>query len=95
MKKKTTIIIEFDNKKAAHHFAVWLCESGEQDYWQWMECREEDEESGNITAVSFEYKTKAKNDPERYGEFMCDNTIRTVAGRLDHDGIDKAADDEE
>jgi hypothetical protein len=87
MKKKTIISIEFDNKKAAHHFASWLCGAGEQDYWQWQECREE-EEDGNITATSFHYhgpedETKSEDDPDRYGEFMCDNTIRTTCGRLD------------
>jgi len=48
----------------------------------------ESEESGDITALRFHYhgpedKTKAKSDPSRYGEFMCDNTIRTTVGRLD------------
>jgi len=81
------LTIEFANQKALRHFAVWLCESGEQAYWQWMEVREEEEE-GDITATSFHYhgpedETKATNDPKRYGEFMCDNTIRTDCGRLD------------
>jgi hypothetical protein len=85
---KTTITIEFDNRRAAHHFAAWLCGSGEQEYWQWQEYREQDEDKGNITAVEFHYhgvedKTKDPDDPERYGEFMCDNTIRTTCGRLD------------
>jgi hypothetical protein len=85
--KETTISIRFANAKAAHHFAVWLCEAGEQDYWQWMEIREEEEE-GDITAVIFDYhgeedKTKDETDPKRYGKFMCDDIIRTTVGRLD------------
>lgn len=48
------IIIKFDNEEAAEHFITWLCEAGEQDYWQWMEHRE-DEEDGNITALEFDY----------------------------------------
>lgn len=84
--KETTIKIVFANEKAAHHFASWLCGSGEQQYWQWME-NVEDDEGGDITVLSFEYngeedKTKQKSDPKRYGEFMCDNTIRTTVGRL-------------
>jgi len=84
-KKKHVLKIEFDNKDALMHFATWLCEGGEQDYWQWMECRE-DEEDGNITAVQFHYhgkedETKAETDTSRYGEFMCDNTIRTTCSR--------------
>lgn len=85
--KETTLQIKFANEAAAAHFALWLCESGEQQYWDWMEYRESEEE-GDITATSFHYhgeedETKARNDPERYGEFMCDNTIRTTTGRLD------------
>lgn len=85
--KETTIQIKFANKKAAHNFASWLCEMGEQDYWEWMKYREE-EEKGDITAVIFGYhgledKTKSKKDPARYGKFMCDNIIRTTVGRLD------------
>ena len=62
--------IEFDNEKALNHFASWLCESGEQSYWQWMECREE-EEDGNITATRFWYHR------------LANQTIETVCGRLD------------
>ena len=85
--KETIIQIKFANEEAAMHFATWLCEAGEQDYWQWQECREEDEE-GDITAISFHYhgpedETKAQDDKARYGEFMCDNIIRTTVGRLD------------
>jgi hypothetical protein len=85
--KETTIQIKFANAKAARHFALWLCEGGEQDYWNWMEVREE-EEKGDITAIEFHYhgeedESKATDDPKRYGEFMCDNIIRTTVGRLD------------
>ena len=87
MSEKVKLTIEFDNEESAKHFAIWLCEAGEQDYWHWMECREEDED-GDITATSFHYhgeedETKAQNDPDRYGGFMCDNIIRTTCGRLD------------
>jgi hypothetical protein len=91
----TDLVIKFASKEAADHFASWLCGAGEQDYWQWMEYREE-EEDGDITALRFHYhgeedETKARNDPARYGEFMADNIIRTTCGRrkpyeLDEDG---------
>lgn len=82
----TDLIIKFDSQIALHHFASWLCGSGEQQYWQWMEYREETKD-GDITAVQFDYHgeentSKAEDDPERYGEFMCDNTIRTRLGRV-------------
>jgi hypothetical protein len=86
-KQPTTLSVQFATKEMADHFAVWLCESGEQQYWDWMEAREEDE-TGDITAVSFHYhgaedETLDVSDRKRYGEFMADNTIRTIAGRLD------------
>ena len=86
---ETNITIKFANASTAHNFAVWLCEHGEQDYWDWME-RGEEREEGDITATSFHYhgeedKTKTISDPKRYGTFMCDNIIRTTVGRLDKD----------
>lgn len=89
---ETTISIKFANPEAAEHFASWLCGSGEQQYWDWMESRET-EEDGDITALRFHYhgvedETKAEDDTARYGEFMCDNTIRTTIGRLDRNGLD-------
>lgn len=41
------------------HFLTWLCESGEQQYWNWMEVREE-EEKGNITIVDFDYHSSSR-----------------------------------
>jgi hypothetical protein len=86
--EKVKLTIEFDNQEALLHFAGWLCNSGEQEYWQNQEYREADEEEGDITAIEFHYhgpedETKAKTDKARYGKFMCDNTIRTTCGRLD------------
>jgi hypothetical protein len=84
--KKKELIIEFNNQKALRHFAIWLCEIGEQDYWNSMQYREQ-EEDGNITVVQFHYhvedKSKAADDPSRYGKFLEDNIIRTTCGRLD------------
>jgi hypothetical protein len=48
------LIIKFQTAEAQNHFKLWLCESGEQSYWDWMRVREE-EEDGNITAVRFDY----------------------------------------
>ena len=75
MKHKLTI--EFDNDEALKHFAHWLCGQGEQDYWIWMEEREQ-EEKGDITACRFEY-FNAKTGPD----FLSDYTIRTRCGRMD------------
>jgi hypothetical protein len=76
MATNNDLVIKFANKEALRHFAVWLCESGEQSYWDWMEYRE-GEEGGDITAVTFNYHGAENNK-----EFMSDNTIRTKIGRL-------------
>ena len=80
------LTIKFDSEEAARHFALWLCESGEQEYWEWMRVRES-EEPGDITAVSFGYhgeedESLPDDDPKRYGEFLCDGIIRTKLGRV-------------
>lgn len=75
MTNKPVLKIEFDNEKALKHFAYWLCEQGEQDYWIWMECREQ-EESGNITGTNFNYHHDNK--------FLGDKTIRVTCGRMDN-----------
>lgn len=70
-----TVQIHFANQAAAEHFIHWLAGSGEQAYWQWMECREE-EEKGNITAFRFNYwhdQTQFANNLE----------IHTECGRID------------
>lgn len=66
-----TVLIHFDTKSAATHFLEWLCGSGEQQYWEWMECREDDE-SGNITVLDFDYNFK-------------DLEVKTKLGRLTED----------
>ncbi|MDO8641890.1 MAG: hypothetical protein Q7R33_10230 [Nitrosarchaeum sp.] len=58
--KGNKLIFEFDNEEALNHFKCWLCEGGEQDYWKWMEYREEEEETENITGVNFDYWAGAK-----------------------------------
>ena len=84
MSEKLTI--EFASKEAMKHFATWLCELGEQNYWNWMEYREK-EEKGDITVISFKYHEEnesfAEDDPKRYGKFLEDGIIRTECGRLD------------
>jgi hypothetical protein len=67
------LTIKFDNERARYHFAIWLCEAGEQDYWQWMEIRES-EEDGPITALRFNYHIG--------GEFNSE-LIKTECGRWD------------
>lgn len=55
--KSKTLTFEFENVEAANHFKLWLCESGEQGYWEWMDYYEQ-EEDGNITGLQFEYHSE-------------------------------------
>lgn len=63
----TKVEINFENLAAAQQFVDWLNGQGEQDYWTWMEYREQ-EESGKITATRFIYN---------------DLQVDTKCGRLD------------
>lgn len=91
MTDKIKLAIEFDSREAAEHFGTWLCESGEQSYWEWMRYREP-EEPGPITATQFHYHAGEDtsypvDDKRRYrkAKFLGDLTIRTTCGRLDED----------
>ncbi len=57
---KIKIECKDENFDAADHFLTWLCESGEQHYWDWMEVRESEQEPEDppITVVSFKYDFK-------------------------------------
>ena len=73
--EKYTLQIQFDNVEALKHFAQWLDGQGEQDYWVWMECREQ-EEKGEITALKFKYQVNSQATDGNY--------IFTKCGRLDN-----------
>ncbi len=66
--------ITFASQLALDHFATWLCDNGEQSYWDSMEYVESDEE-GDVTAVDFKYHMD--------GVFIKENLIETKCGRLD------------
>jgi hypothetical protein len=75
------LVIKFHSQAARKHFAEWLSEQGEQNYWAWMEYREQ-EEPGNIT-VSFDYYPVVRpdlpeNNARRYGPFLRDGVINTT-----------------
>jgi hypothetical protein len=77
--KKKIVKFVFDNERAAEHFISWLCESGEQSYWQWMDYRET-EEDGNITVLDFDYWGRTKS-----GKNFGKSDIICSCGRLDED----------
>lgn len=71
--------IAFDNEAALQHFKSWLCGSGEQAYWRWMEFREE-EENGPITATGFNYHTgQGATSIEKFQS----HEIKARCGRMD------------
>ena len=73
--------IEFPDRETLRAFADWLCNSGEQTYW---DCLGHDGQDKPM--VAFEYhaqdETKDRNDPDRYGAYLPNNTIKT---RMLHD----------
>lgn len=74
-----TLEIEFSNTEALNHFKTWLCESGEQDYFMWMEVRES-EEDGPISAIKFNYHN---GDGDTATEkFNASRKITTTCGRF-------------
>ncbi len=80
---KKEVKFVFDNEKTAKHFIRWLCGSGEQHYWNWMESRES-EESGDITATKFDYWNGTK-DGAQFGK----GKIVATSGRLTDDFDDE------
>ena len=76
--KPSEVVFKFSNPVAAEHFASWLAGRGEQDYWEWMGDREE-EEDGNITGLDFDYNE--------------DLIISVKCGRLDVEDIDEDDED--
>lgn len=82
--EKKIVTIEFSNEAAAKHFASWLCGSGEQQYWDWMEIREsemDEDDEGDITAINFDYHSLNDN---KFGV-----KIKTECGRLNRLGLDE------
>jgi len=75
-KESCNLVFTFDNEEAKKQFALWLCEQGEQDYWQWMECVEQDEPKGNITGIRFDYFNGSK-------QFIGNNNVKVECGRMD------------
>lgn len=73
-KHSETISLAFESYEAAQHFKSWLCESGEQQYWEWMTYREQ-EENGDITGMQFDYHTGTDLISVKCGRFTgpCDD----------------------
>ena len=47
--------IQFSNKEAASAFKTWLSESGENNYWDWMEIHHEGDDTPDLVADWFDY----------------------------------------
>ena len=68
------LTIRFTTKEQAQEFATWLCESGEQQYWEWGEHRIARALRSPKDFVSqFDYH----NGGATIKEFCSDMTIRT------------------
>lgn len=82
--KNHTLKFVFDNEKALKHFATWLCEQGEQEYWTWME-EQEAEEAGDITCVEFDYWGGTGSGKD----YLKNNTIVATCGRLSDESAEE------
>jgi hypothetical protein len=67
--KSVELVIKFPNQEALKEFAVWLCESGEQQYWEWFDYNDETKSVAHLK-VDFNYFVKSKT-------FMKNNVIET------------------
>jgi len=63
------VLLQFETEAAARYFREWLCESGEQDYWQYMEAREDDDPEDDITGLEFDYHHRSGLIPVKCGRF--------------------------
>jgi hypothetical protein len=79
----TTLKIEFPNQERLNDFTSWLCNDGEQDYWQWQTYRQE-EDAENLGPLVFVFhhpqdERYPQNNEKRYesAEFCKDNIILT------------------
>lgn len=66
MKNKIIIKIE-GNEEATQYFLSWLCETGEQEYWDFMRYREEEVKKKNITILTFDYDFENKKITGKLG----------------------------
>lgn len=78
------LTIKFTNKRALDLFAAWLCNAGEQQYWEYASYQNEDEDAmvRRFCYHGIEDETKDYSDKSRYQPFMVDNTIRTIPGKI-------------
>lgn len=67
MSDKAKLIIEFDTQELLEGFASWLCNNGEQDYYQAQEFQNEP------AVVLFDYHEPVNGR----AEFIPNNIIRT------------------
>jgi hypothetical protein len=91
-KRKVTFV--FDDDATADHFLSWLCGSGEQQYWQWMEYRES-EENGNITVTNFDYWGGKKKGKFGAGDIICPSGRLTDEFDDEEDNDTEEIDDED
>ena len=68
---KTNLTIEFPSQEAATEFANWLCEQGEQNYWDWMDNCDESKKN----TVNFIYFWPQDDED---AVFFNNNTILTT-----------------
>jgi hypothetical protein len=77
---KNQITIQFPTEEHAKRFASWLCNAGEQDYYEDMyeQNHRQPIEEVNLCYHGVEDTELALNDAKRYGKFMEDGIVRAI-----------------
>lgn len=72
---------KFTNKETKDHFCTWLCESGEQDFFQWMEVQTPDKSYS--VKYHAEDESYGRGDSRRYGPFLGEGVVMVIQEERD------------
>jgi len=67
------VVMEFETKEQAEIFFSWLCNSGEQVFWTYMDDADPDEVKPEEIVNILRYHPKDKNG--KFGQFMEANRV--------------------
>ena len=72
-RRMVTLKIEFESKEILEHFASWLCNAGEQVWWDCLSCQDLPDQTIEYYETFPEFPP---NDKRHYGRWLPDNTIK-------------------
>ena len=77
MADKVNLTIEFKDEEIALEFSKWLCNFGEQNYWEYIENARYQEPGIGIAYFDFHNTQVNEEGKKVYGPFMEDWVIRS------------------